>query len=71
MRDPARIRDICVELMRLWSGWPDLRLGQIVSNAANAYSSGKHADPFYIEDEELMKYIRVMLSSGLGSEMIP
>lgn len=52
MRDPKRIRQVLARLEWAWERRPDLRLGQIIVNAA-----GLAQDPFYIEDEELIKRI--------------
>lgn len=61
MRDQNRIYPICIELAELWAKYPDLRLGQLMSNIAR-YVEVKHKkDIFYIEDEELMKIIKEYL----------
>ncbi len=51
MRDPARIPFILDHLRKVWEAHPDLRLGQLVVNAATVRPQ---LDPFYIEDEELI-----------------
>lgn len=50
MRDPKRIRQVLARLEWAWERHPDLRLGPIIVNAAGL-------DPFYVEDEELIKRI--------------
>lgn len=47
-RDPARIDIIIAALRAYWLANPDLRLGQIVVNAADG------CDPFGVEDDALM-----------------
>lgn len=47
-RDPARIDIVLAALRAYWLANPDLRLGQIVVNAASG------GDPFSVEDEVLM-----------------
>ncbi len=53
MRDPARIDRILNMLKRYWKTYPDLRLGQIVENAAHAgrEPGGGQSDTFNVEDE--------------------
>ena len=53
MRDPKRIRVFCNQLADIWeSECPDWRFGQLIVNVMRR-------DPFYIEDDEMMKYIRM------------
>lgn len=58
MRDPKRIDGVLAAVKDLWIKYPDMRLGQLVVGATNL------DDPFYIEDDELMK--RFQLASALG-----
>jgi len=53
MRDPARIVPMLDALRRVWEKNPDLRLGQIVSNAARSHCAWP--DVFSIEDEDLLR----------------
>ena len=55
MRDPKRIRPLCERLTAAWSTIPDLRLGQLIVNAV--YTADSNLDPFYIEDERLIREI--------------
>jgi hypothetical protein len=48
-RDPNRIPGILKRIQVVWEKYPDLRLGQMVWNAAHPY------DSFNIEDEYLVK----------------
>ena len=59
MRNPKRIKEICDRLAVAWEKYPDLRLGQLLSNAENIYrqENNTYFPLFYIEDEELISYI--------------
>ena len=54
MRDPKRIPITMSDIMHQWGKFPDLRLGQLISNAMN----GCGCNLFYIEDDELVKRIQ-------------
>ena len=55
MRDPKRI-DAVIEAVRdEWKQVPDWRLGQLIVNIGRAAGYG---DPFYLEDDMLMKVIK-------------
>lgn len=49
---------------RIWEANPDLRLGQIISNAARAH--GAWPDVFSVEDGDLMKGLERMLPRDRG-----
>ena len=53
MRDPERIPEILERIRKVWSQAPDLRLGQMIVNAAGR-------DPFYVEDEDMAQAIERM-----------
>ena len=53
MRDPARIPRILGKLRAYWLTHADLRLGQIVSNAARDLTPGGAGPAFYMEDDDL------------------
>ena len=57
MRDPNRIYKFCNELATVWAtNAPDLRFEQFVDVVHGAIEAdGK--DPFYLEEDEMMKYI--------------
>jgi hypothetical protein len=55
MRDVNRIRPLMERLIAAWERHPDLRLGQIVSNAS------PERDSFNIEDEGLVRAIEYQL----------
>lgn len=61
MRDPNRIKPFCDELAELWSRYPDLRFGQIMSNIARYVQMEHRKDMFYMEEDELMEVIREQL----------
>lgn len=52
MRDPARIDEVLEVLRQVWTLQPDLRLGQLVYNAARIRDPGLR-DVFSIEDDSL------------------
>jgi hypothetical protein len=49
MRDPARIEKILEVVRGVWERYPDLRLGQLIGNAADI----RNVDSYYIEDDDL------------------
>jgi uncharacterized protein YihD (DUF1040 family) len=59
MRDPKRIEAVLERVREVWERNPDLRLGQIVINAAKAasYQDLSQSRLFYIEDEQLLEGI--------------
>ena len=50
MRDPERIPIVLKRLGEVWEQRPDWRLCQLIVNVTSI-------DPFYIEDEDLMRYL--------------
>lgn len=54
MRDPARIDEVLELLREVWTLQPDLRLGQLIYNAARIREPGL-SDVFSIEDSSLYK----------------
>ena len=64
MRDVNRIYPFCNELAQLWSKYPDLRFGQIMSNIARYVQMEHRRDMFFMEDDELMDVIRNQLRQG-------
>ena len=58
MRDPKRISQVLNELRKYWVKYPDLRLGQIVSNAHDTHRALNdlplNRDVFHFEDDELL-----------------
>ena len=61
MRDVNRIKPFCDEFAQLWSRYPDLRFGQIVSNIARYMQIEHRMDIFFMEEEELMEVLRKQL----------
>jgi len=55
MRDINRIQPLMERLIVAWERHPDLRLGQLVSNAS------PNRDSFNIEDEALIRVIEFQL----------
>lgn len=56
-RNPNRISGVLDAVRVAWEQCPDLRLGQLLENAA---SYAGHSDAFYVEDEELTEALRDM-----------
>ena len=60
MRDERRIEPIVNDFLALWKKYPDLRFGQMVSlvyaKSTNEYS----VDPFYLEDDEWSKVLKLL-----------
>ena len=59
MRDPKRIPIILEKIRKLWEAYPDLRLGQLVYNAAWD-SREKGVDVFYTEDDALEEGLDIL-----------
>lgn len=54
-RDPERIDEIISELEEYWKDNPQLRLGQILGNAA-AFTG--YNEPYYMADHETLYYLK-------------
>ena len=71
MRDPKRIKE-CLSLIRsAWESYPDLRLGQLIMNAAvlpDRDTIDSFEDIFYIEDDILMERIKSTYLKGENVE---
>ena len=59
MRDINRIEPMLELVRELWIACPDLRLGQLIQNAA-VMSGWKTNDVFYIEDDQLHDGIKAL-----------
>jgi hypothetical protein len=56
MRNPDRIGPMLAVLSQVWERNPDLRLGQIVVNAARCVKPmAPYPEVFYIEDDHLLQ----------------
>jgi hypothetical protein len=61
MRDPARITAALETIREAWEANPDLRLGQLVYNAAHSATDGAVQpcpELFYLEDAQLLAGLR-------------
>jgi uncharacterized protein YihD (DUF1040 family) len=58
MRDPARIDQVLSVIREIWIEDPDLRLGQLLMNAARL--SDPEADLFCIEDTVLVRKLETL-----------
>lgn len=61
MRNPERIIPLCERLAEAWEKLPDLRLGQLLVDSLG----GK--DPFYIEDEDLIRMLERFVRENTDS----
>jgi hypothetical protein len=66
MRDANRIRPLMDLITQIWSSKPDLRLGQILTNAAVVVEGPN--DIFYLEDDVLLEGL-VKFQKGLKVEV--
>ena len=59
MRDINRIEPFMEELAIIWKEQcPDWRFGQFVSNVLGWIQSEKERDIFYIEEKQMLEYIK-------------
>ena len=63
MRDPNRIRPLIQRLENCWIGMPDMRLGQLLFNAAFMMPGRKGGDIFYVEDEKLIEAVEAFANN--------
>ena len=62
MRDPERIKTILSLLKQIWSYGPDLRLGQIITNATDGKDRNWEEEHlFFIEDDKMIKQLESFL----------
>ena len=65
MRDANRIRRFCNRLATAWELVPDLRFGQLLFNIfVQIKNEGK--DPFYLEDDSMIKRIEQYIENHTG-----
>lgn len=57
MRDINRIDKFCDRLAESWKRLPDWRFGQLMLNLLGQYYNDKNHDPFFTEDDEMIKFI--------------
>jgi hypothetical protein len=62
MRNPDRIDVFCDELKKMWHKIPDWRFGQLMSNALGAVYERTNNDPFYMEDDEMLKELKELFN---------
>lgn len=59
IRNPERIDVFTAELNRIWKTYyPDLRFGQLMMNFLGWVSCDKKIDPFFIEENKMIKYLK-------------
>ena len=57
-RDPGRIPTLLAAIGECWVMHPDMRLPQLLSSLSGA------RDPFYVDDDELLRLAREWLARG-------
>jgi hypothetical protein len=61
MRDPDRIKPLLKQIETYWLRHPDLRLGQLVSNANSTYRARQNLpldnDVFFLEDDDFLRVL--------------
>lgn len=61
MRDIDRIEPLLGLIKLLWIAYPDMRLGQLIYNAA-AITGWGNKDIFYLEDDQLYRGIKELMN---------
>ena len=64
MRDINRIDKFCARLAKAWKKVPDQRFGQFMLNMLGDYYAQKKRDPFFPEDDEMIKFIEEYTSNN-------
>lgn len=67
-RDPRRIQVVLDVLKEVWEKHPDLRLGQILVNAAGEHA--RQGDVFYVEDDVMVEGLRRLLNGRGGDAVV-
>jgi uncharacterized protein YihD (DUF1040 family) len=67
MRDPERIPEIITLLHAAWAAYPDLRLGQLISNISQAGGWSSN-DPFYAEDDIMVLGLQKLFENKLKED---
>lgn len=60
MRDPNRIPEVLAKIQEVWLKYPDLRLGQLIENAAD-WSGRSGVSIWMLEEPELVKGLERLL----------
>lgn len=63
-RDTTYIEDKLKRLKKIWRGFPDLRLGQIIGNCVN------YQQLYYLSDEELITIIESKYLAAAESNLL-
>ena len=72
MRDVERIPPFTNELMCVWGcHYPDLRFGQLVMNFLNYVALEYKKDPLFIEDDEMLTYLKEYAKKSPEYERFP
>jgi len=62
IRDPERIPKILAKIEKLWSKYPDMRLGQLILNCFSLHN-GVTMGVYYMEDEDFVKKLEEFYAS--------
>lgn len=65
MRDIKRVRKFCNQLATAWELLPDWRFGQLLFNIFEKLKT-EGIDPFYIEDDSMLEYIKKYIEKYTG-----
>lgn len=69
MRNPKRIKTFCDVLAGKWEHlFPDWRFGQFMSNFLGYVYSQAQIDIFFIEDDEMLDYLKEYLEDRKSEE---
>lgn len=68
MRDQNRIHKMLAALEKVWYQVPDWRLGQLISNAARSMG---YEDPFFLEDDKCMEWLKESIEMLEGDRHAP
>ena len=61
MRNPKRIEPLLNLIKKIWEKQPDLRLTQLLSNAALSSGEWSDNDLYHLEDDKLYKALMLYL----------
>lgn len=65
-RDPERIDEILNLIKTIWVSFPESRLMQILNNVMSPKANDISETFFYLEDEDLKKYLKKYLKQWKG-----
>ena len=66
MRDIDRLDNLYYELKKIHENFPDWRFGQFIVNFTTWFHNKYHRDFFYIEDNNMLYYIKKFIKEMKG-----